>query len=471
MPAGGAFKIIFGRFAPILKMEKKAVYNNLQVNISYRQILTIALPISMAILVPQLNYITNNIFLGQLSEQSLAAAAITGVYYLIFAAIGFGLNNGLQALISRRAGENRTDAIGKLFIHGVGISMSIAIAGILITYTIAPWVLQFSIHEPELLRQSIAFLKIRIWGLPFLYVYQMRNALLVGTNQSKYLIAGTLAEAVSNVFFDYSLIFGHFGFPKLGFNGAAVASIIAEFLGMAVVFAVIHYKGIGKRFSLFSSFTYDAPVANSILKQSWPLIFQNAISLISWEFFYILIEHHGERDLSISNAMRNIFGLFGMFSWALAATCSSMVSNVIGQGLQHRVMELIWKIVKISAGISLVICLLLNLFPYVFLSVYGQEAAWVNHALPVLRIVSSALVIMSFSTVCVNAVTGTGNTRVSFLIEFVTITLYCIYVWLVLERLQLSVAVGWLSEWIYWGSMFIMSFFYLRSGRWKGKVI
>jgi Na+-driven multidrug efflux pump len=349
--------------------------------------------------------------------------------------------------------------------------MSIAITGILITYTISPWVLQFSIHDEQLLKQSVSFLKIRIWGLPFLYVYQMRNALLVGTNQSKYLIAGTLAEALSNIFFDYSLIFGHFGFPKLGFNGAAIASIIAEFLGMAVVFAVIHYKGIGKRFSLFSSFRYDAASANSILAQSSPLIFQSAISIISWEFFYILIEHHGERELSISNAMRNIFGLFGMFSWALAATCSSMVSNVIGQGLQHRVIELILKIVKISAGIALVVCLLLNLFPYVFLSVYGQSTEWVSHAIPVLRIVSSALVLMSFSTVCVNAVTGTGNTKISFLIEFITIILYCFYVWVVLEHLNLPVAIGWTSEWLYWGSMFTMSFIYLRSGRWKGKVI
>ncbi len=452
-------------------MEQPAAYNNLQVNISYKQILSIALPISLAMLVPQLNYITNNIFLGQLSQQSLAAAAITGVYYLIFAAIGFGLNNGLQALISRRAGENRPGEIGKLFIHGVGISMVIAIIGILTTYTISPWVLRFSIHDPVLLQQSVSFLKIRIWGLPFLYVYQMRNALLVGTNQSKYLIAGTLAEAVSNVFFDYSLIFGHFGFPKLGFNGAAIASIIAEFFGMAVVFAVIHYKGIGKRFSLFSSFKYDAPVANLILKQSSPLIFQSGISLISWEFFYILIEHHGEMDLSISNAMRNIFGLFGMFSWALAATCSSMVSNIIGQGLQQRVLLLVWKIVKVSTGIAIVICLLLNIFPATFLSVYGQDNEWVTHAIPVLRIVSSALVLMSFSTVCVNAVTGTGNTKVSFIIEFITIVLYCFYVWLVLEHLNLSVAIGWASEWLYWGVMFIMAFIYLRSGKWKGKVI
>lgn len=452
-------------------MTQVSPHSNLQVSISYRQILSIALPISLGILVPQFNFITNNIFLGRLSEQALAAGAITGVYYLIFAAIGFGLNNGLQALISRRAGENRPQEIGKLFIHGVGISLGIAVLGIVLTYTVSPWVLQFSIHDPLLLEQSVSFLKIRIWGLPFLYVYQMRNALLVGTNQSKYLIAGTAAEAVSNIFFDYSLIFGHFGFPKLGFNGAAIASIIAEFFGMAVVFTVIHFKGIGKRFSLFSSFKYDSITSNAILRQSSPLIFQHAISIISWEFFYILIEHHGERDLSISNTMRNIFGLFGMFSWALAATCSSMVSNVMGQGLQHRVLELIWKIIKLSTGISLVVCIALNLFPYAFLSVYGQSTDWVSNAVPVVRVVSSALVVMSFSVVCISAVTGTGNTRVSLLIEFITIILYCTYVWLVLEHLNLSVTIGWMSEWMYWGSMFTLSIIYLRSGKWKGKII
>src|ERR1700733_5877571 len=128
-------------------MSQATAHNNLQVTISYRQILSIALPISLGILVPQLNFITNNIFLGRLSEQSLAAGAITGVYYLIFAAIGFGLNNGLQALISRRAGENRPGEIGKLFIHGVGISLGIALVGIVLTYTVSPWVLQFSIHD------------------------------------------------------------------------------------------------------------------------------------------------------------------------------------------------------------------------------------------------------------------------------------------------------------------------------------
>ncbi len=55
----------------------------LQVDISYGQILKIALPISLALLVPQLNFIINNVFLGHLSKEALALASITGVYYLI----------------------------------------------------------------------------------------------------------------------------------------------------------------------------------------------------------------------------------------------------------------------------------------------------------------------------------------------------------------------------------------------------
>ncbi|MES1215144.1 MAG: MATE family efflux transporter [Bacteroidota bacterium] len=446
-------------------------HNNLQVDISNRQIIKIALPISLAVLVPQLNFITNNIFLGHYSQHALAVASITGVYYLIFAMIGFGLNNGLQTLISRRAGENRPEEIGKIFGQGVFISLIIATIGILLTWFVAPPILKNVLHSTETADDAIHFLKIRIWGLPFLYVYQMRNALLVGTNNSRYLVSGTLAETIANILFDYLLIFGKNGFPEMGLNGAAVASIIAEFTGMFVIFLVIHYKGITKRFALFNHFRWDSTNAKLISSISLPLIFQLAISLISWEFFYILIEHHGQTALAVSNIMRNIFGLIGCITWALAATTSSMVSNIIGQGKKEKVQELIWRIVKISTGLSFILAILINLFPQQLLAAYGQDEAFIVAAIPVVRVVTIAMVLMSFSVVWMNAVTGTGNSRITFLIELITIILYCIYVWLVLEKYFLSITIGWMSEWLYWLSIFSFSYWYIRSGKWKGKVI
>ncbi len=443
----------------------------LRLNTGYRQILFMAMPITLAMLVPQINFITNNIFLGMLGEQQLASAGITGVYYLIFAVIGNGLNNGLQALIARRAGQNLPKEIGRIFFNGVWVALVIAALGIAATYLFAPWVMHRFIHDAVIADQVIDFLLIRIWGLPFLYLYVMRNALLVGTNQTRFLVWGTLAEAVVNVVLDYSMIFGHYGFTAIGFNGAAYASIIAEASGLIVIYAVIHFKGIHKSFAFFEQTKIDFSIIKLILTMSAPLIVQFAISIMSWEYFYILVEHHGPRALAISNTMRNIFGLFGIFCWAFAATTNTMVSNIIGQGKQDEVMPLIKRIVKMSLGISIFIFIILNIIPEFFLSFYSQGDEFIAEAVPIVRIVSLALLMMSVGTIWLNAVTGTGNSRVNLLIELVTIVVYCVYVFLVLEYWNLSIGWGWGSEWVYWISMFTMAFFYMRSGKWKGKVI
>jgi putative MATE family efflux protein len=446
--------------------------SKLQVDITNKQIFKIALPISFALLVPQLNYIINNIFLGHLSEEALATASITGVYYLIFAGIGYGLNNGLQALISRRAGENKPEEIGKIFNQGILIAMIIAAVGILFTYTLAPIILQSTIKSAAIYTKAMSFLYIRIWGLPFLYIYQMRNALLVGTNQSKYLVLGTFAEAVANLFFDYTLIFGKLHFPHLGFNGAAYASILAEFIGMFVIFLVIRWKGISKRFSLFRKVSWDTHNARLITSLSGPLVFQHAISIISWFFFYILIARNTDQtSLAVSNTMRNVFGFFGVFIWAFAATTNSMVSNVIGQGKKDAVLPLIKKIVLINFSIAVAVFLLLNAFPKLYLSIYGQEGAFMETAIPVLRLITVAMMLMSVSTVWLNAVVGTGNSRISFAIEFCAITFYCIYVFIILEWLQLGIFWGWMSEMLYWSVLLSISYWYIKSNKWRKKIL
>lgn len=446
---------------------------SLQVEVSNKAILKMALPISLAILIPQLNFVINNIFLGHFAADAaaLAVAGITGVYYLIFAAIGYGLNNGLQTLIARRSGENKPDEIGKLFSQGIIIGLLLAITGIVLTYTLTPILFGIIIKDPIILEKAITFLQIRIWGLPFLYVYQLRNALLVGTNQSRYLVAGTIAEASSNVLLDYLLIFGFGVISPLGFNGAAIASILAEAIGMFVIFWVISRKGITKQFSLFTKLYWNAETQRSILTVSAPLMFQHAISIISWQYFFLLVEHQGSMALKVSNVMRNIFGVFGCFCWAFAATANSMVSNIIGQGRQEEAIELIKKIIRLSFSTVLVVVLFINLFPSVFLSLFGQGPLFVAAAIPVLRVVTTALLLSCIATVLLNTVTASGNTRITFLIEVGAIVNYCIYIYLTLEYFQLSLSVGWMSEWIYWLSLLIPSLLYLRSNRWKGKKI
>jgi len=459
------------RFVHPNDMSNPVPNNNLQVEISNKQILKIALPISLAMLVPQINFVANTVFLSGLGETELGVAGITGVYYLVFALVGNGLNSGLQALLARRAGENRPEEIGRLFSQSAWIALLFAMGGILITYIVGPLFLSGVLNSPTVQREAISFVKIRIWGLPFLYLFQMANALLVGTNNSRFMKYGFFIQSVLNIFLDYSLIYGHFGFPRLGFNGAAVASVISEALGLAVVYCIIFMKRFHRRFSLFSHMKFNRQVSGLIFRQSSPLVLQFVISVSAWLLFYVLIEHHGERKLAISNTMRNIFAVFGIFIWAFASTSNAMVSNIIGQGKKDKVIFLIKKITRLSFIFTATICLFMNLFPAVFLSLYGRSGDFIDDAIPVMRIVTVGVLFMSVATVWLNGVTGTGNTRINLLIEIITILLYSIYIYLVLQVWNLSLAWAWTSELLYWFVLFVLSFMYLRSGRWTKKVI
>jgi multidrug resistance protein, MATE family len=460
-------------------MENKATQVDLKLNISYRQIVLLALPISISIFIPQFNFFTNNFFLGNYdkSGELLAIGGITGVYYLIFAVMGYGLNNGLQALISRRAGEERVDEISKLFWNGIRLALLISVIAIVLSYTVGSFMLHYSLKSNDLANKAVTYLQIRILGLPLLLLFQMCNVLLIASNNSRFLVIATIAETLTNIFFDYVLIYGKWGFPEFGFNGAAYASLITEGVALGTSILVFYGTGIVKRLQLDRNQGFNKDILKLITVQSLPLIFQLVISILSWEFFFILVERHGQilrgdtLESAITNVMRNFFGFFGCTTWALASTCNTMVSNVIGQGLQDRALKVVRMIMTLSVGFALLFALFINLFPVALLSIYGQTAEFIKEGVPIVRLVSGAIIAMSLGAVALNGVNGTAQTRVTLNIEIVAIIVYCLYAWLVFEHWRLPFFVGWFCEIIYWSSIMSMAYFYLNSGRWKGKVI
>ncbi|MBK6935781.1 MAG: MATE family efflux transporter [Chitinophagaceae bacterium] len=454
-----------------IKMTATTPQSDLQVSISNKQILNIALPITLAMFVPQINFFTNNYFISGLGERELGTAGITGVFYLIFALIGTGLNNGLQGLIARRAGQQNVDAIGQVFGQAARIALLYAAAGMIIIYTLAPFFLSVALKSPEVTKEAIGFLQIRVIGLPFLYMFQLGNAFLIGSNNSRYMKVAFIVQALVNIVLDYGLIYGNLGLPAIGFNGAAIASVIAEITAFIIVYSLIRYKKLHVRFSLFSHFSFNKELATLYFKQSFPLVLQYLLSIVAWLQFYILIENTGERPLAISNVMRNVFSVLGIFVWPFASTCNAMVSNVIGQGNKEKVVYLIQKIMRLSLILTFSFSLPIITFPQFFMGIFNNDPGFIREAIPVTRIVASGTLLMSAATVWLNAVTGTGNTKINLVIEIVAITMYSIYIWVVIHVWHWSLSWAWLSEILYWLLIFTLSFIYIRSGKWKKKVI
>jgi len=451
-------------------MESVGTIKNLKVKVSYQQILSIAVPITLALLIPQINMLTNSIFLGNLSTESLGNAGITGVYYLIFAVVGHGLNNAMQSVFSRYAGSGDSGAFKIILAQGIRISLQFAAAGILLTWFIAPYILQKSV-APGAFPVEMSFLKIRILGLPFLYLFQMGNAFLVASLNSRYLMIGFISEALLNILLDYLLIFGHAGFPAMGFNGAALASVISEFIGFIVVLLVLYQTGLRKEYSLFKKYSFDKTKTKEIVKVAVPLVVQFVISVGTWLVFFIFIEDKGTEAKAISNTMRNVFGLVGVFVWAFAATSNIMVSNIIGQQRNDLVLVVINRITILSFSFCSMMCLIINIFPQQFFALFGQTDQFITNGISVLRVVSLGLMIMSISNIWLNGITGTGKTMVNLLIEIFAILFYMSYTWVFMKVNYLSLEIAWGNEIVYWIFIFLASFIFLKgvNGEMKSK--
>jgi putative MATE family efflux protein len=446
-------------------MESYPSNNDLKVKVDSRQILSIAMPITLAILVPQLNLLVNSIFLGHLSNQALGNAGITGVFYLIFAVAGHGLNSSMQSVFSGYAGSGKPEAFKTVLSQGIRISIQLSVLFILFTWFIAPFILQ-QVSSPDSYPMEMSFLRIRILGLPFLFLFQMGNSFLISSLNSRFLMIGFLFEALINVLFDYLLIFGKMGFPQMGFNGAAVASVMAECTGMIVVFAVIFITGLKKKYGLLKSFSYNNVISKEIKKIALPLILQFIISLTTWLIFFLLIESKGPIAKAVSNTMRNVFGLAGVFIWAFAGTSNTMVSNLIGQNRKEMVIPVVKKISLWSLGLCMLMICFLNLFPVTFFSLFGQDESFLAEGVPVIRMVSLGMIFMSVSNIWLNAVTGTGNTRINLQIEIISISLYLVYTWYFMKLHYISLSIAWSNEFVYWVSILFMASGYMFSKKW-----
>lgn len=445
--------------------------NDLSVKISNRQILKLAAPIALALLIPQVNFFTNTVFLGKLGERELGLNGITGVFYLILAMIGYGLSSGIQVQLARRAGAGDKDGLARLFGNGVMLSVLFSLVLMLITLWSVPFLFGESLSDVDNFSLGVSFIYIRVWGLPFLLLSQLFNAFFISINRSRMLIYGSVAATISNILLDYMLIFGKGGMPEMGFNGAAVASVVAEIIGFLVMVIMYYYKGLHKSYPVVLFRNFDIELSKRSLKVASPLIVQFMFSIGGWLIFFFFIEHLGRQSLAASQVLRNILGIVMVGTWSLATTCNTMVSNIIGQGRQEDVLRTVWKVARLSLLYTFVCCVLLLTFSHEFLSIYTDDASLISFSIPSLRVIVIASLAMSLSTVAFNGVVGTGNTLVNLSIEVTCVSSYLVYCYIVISRWKSPLHVCWGSEFVYWLSLLIISVWYLKSGRWKGKVV
>lgn len=436
-----------------------------------KEILTIAYPILISLVMEQAIGMTDTAFLGRVGEIELGASAIAGVYYIAIFMIGFGFSIGSQILMARRNGEKRYSEIGDIFYQGVYFMIFLAAAAFTLTELITPWLLPKILSSQNVYAAAESYIHWRAFGFFFSFVAVMFRAFFVGTTQTKTLTLNSLVMVGSNIVFNYILIFGKLGFPALGIAGAAIGSSLAELVSLIFFITYTVRKIDLKKYGLnrFSSFNTDK--LRRLLNVSLWTMIQNFVSLSTWFIFFLYVEHLGERPLAITNIIRNISGITFMIISAFASTCGSLVSNQIGAGKADSVVCTVHQHIKLALSIVLPLTILFAVFPTVVLGIYTDMPDLIEASIPSLWVFCTTTWLTAASNIYFQSVSGTGNTRMAFILELSTLVIYAAYITLIIQVMRLDVAWCWTSEHVYGGFLLILCSIYLHRGKWKLKRI
>lgn len=440
-------------------------------NNSYKRIWDVSMPIIIGLVAQNLMVVIDTAFLGRLGEVTLGAAAIGGIFYLTMVMLGTGFSVGTQIMIGRRNGEKKYRHIGRIFDHAIYFMLLLAILVFILLSQLAPKFLSWFLSSEQVLKESLVFLSYRKFGIFFGFLILCFNALYVGKTRTMVLSISTILMASVNIVLDYTLIFGHFGFPEMGIAGAALATNIAEL--SSFIFFVI-WSATDKKLADHHLFRFYKPhvrLYKPLLKLAMPVMFQFFFSFSAWFIFFLIIEQIGETALAASNITRSVYMLLMIPVWGLSSASNTLVSNTIGEGDSELVMPLIKKILMISITSSFLVVLPTLLFVEDIISFFTNDPYLIAATIPLFYVIGLALLVFAVGMILFSALSGTGKTLTALRIEMISIAIYLTVAFLLATGWKASAEMVWLVEVLYFGMLGSLAYWYLRKGDWKNQHI
>ncbi len=440
-------------------------------DLRYKTILSVALPLMVSSFIQAVVLLTDTAFLSRYSTLSFDAAGNAGLIYVTMFMALIGMGDGAQILIARRIGQKNIDAIGRIF--GTSIIVHLLLAGVLFLFLqlAIPNMLQSYSKYKDLALAQIDFISIRSFALFFAMISLPIQAFFFATGKTWIVLISALITANSNIILDYVLIFGKVGLPEMGLEGAALASTLADGLGMLFLIVFLMFSKMRKDYALFSHFSFNFASFKELIKIGSPIMFQGLIALSTWTIFFTWIEQMGKFELTVSQNIRSIYFLAFIPIWGFSATTKTYISQYIGKNDFHS-LKIIQKRIQILTMLFLsVIIIGATFFPSSLISMINPEEEYIQKSAEILRFISISTLIFGFGSVYFQTINGSGNTMITFTIEVISVIIYLISSYILIKVLKSDIYWIWSVEYIYFGTMGLLSIGYLRFFDWKKKVL
>ena len=438
-----------------------------------REMLPLALPVALNEFLRSSVHMVDTVMVGHISETAIASVNLAGQVFFVFILMMVGICSGSSIFIAQYFGDKDTKGIqrtiGLTLIAAVLAATAFTIAGV----GFSEQIISFYTKDAAVIAAGVSYLQIAGWTFPLVALSFVYGTILRTMHQAKIpLFVSFIALAVSTGL-NFVFIFGHFGLPAMGVEGAALATLFARLLELALFFAVMRVKKSIALAPVKNLFAFSRGFIKKYAITNYPVMLNEMGWVLGVTLYNKIYAGISTQALTAVVVADTIFMLFFVFFFGTSSATSILIGNKIGERNFARAQEYAKIVHKLIPPISACFGLVLFAGSWLFPRIYGVEADTLEMTTLVLWVYAFILPFKCFNLHTVNGILRSGgDTKFGFIMDICGIWLIGLPMALlardVLGLPLVGVVIFLMSEEVVKAAV---GYFRVRSGKWANRVI
>jgi len=362
------------------------------------------------------------IFIGQKGDASVAAVGLAGQIAFLLNLVHFGIISGAAMFTAQFWGKRDIPNLRRV----LGLCLMLATSASFIFFTLSQLfpseILHIYSKDPMVIELGTSYIRTFSWtflffGITFSYALVMRS-----TGDVKTPTMISVGALLISTFLSYSLIFGKFGLPELGIQGAAVAAVTARFFECVTLLVIIYTRKSPVAASLRELTGFDRAFFGRVIKPMLPVILNELFWSLGITTYNIIYGRMGTQSYAAMNIVSTIEQVGFVIFIGISNATSVLVGNRIGSGKEDEAYLYAGRSLGIGILGGILLGLVLQLVKIPVLSLYRVSPEVIKDASLIINVVSFFLwVRVNNMTTVVGILRAGGDTRFSLFLDGIII--------------------------------------------------
>ncbi|MCR8968415.1 MATE family efflux transporter [Facklamia sp. 7083-14-GEN3] len=411
----------------------------------------------------------DTMMVGSLGSYAIAAVGLTTQPKFLALAIFISINIAVSSLVARRRGQKDKIGANSVFLTAMILTLVLCLIFSFITVFFASDIIHLAGSQPDTHSSAVLYYQIIMGGMVFNLIAMTINAAQRGSGNTKIAFVTNLTSSVLNVFFNYLLIGGKFGFPALGIKGAAIAtvlgSVVAMFMSVRSLFKP--HSLIQVSYLLKNKVHFDFTVAKSISKLSSSMYIENLAMRIGFLATALTAASLGTSTFAIHNAGMNILGLGFSFADGMQVAAVALAGKALGEEKPKVAIEF----GQICQRIGLIISIILSAFLFFFgrdiMGIYFKDPQLIERSIIVIQFTMVIVLLQISQIIYAGCLRSGGDVKYTLFVGIISASIIRTAVTLILVNVfQLGLAGIWIGVLSDQFSRFILMRHRFKAGKW-----